>query len=501
MSPARSGQSGQAVVIFAISIFVLLVMAAAAFDVGQSMLDRRHQQDASDAAALAGARYLLDDPDCPTSPSTANCPKALHAALQVAFDNGYGNGTANGANLNGATVTVSIPPTPTSQFSGLSGYIQVSIGSTRPSIFAGRFLPAAWRVAAMAVAKNGADVAAPYSFLALNKTACPSVLISGQGSVTAGGNIQINSSCPNGALQTTGQASIEVTSPTGEIDVVGDWSSGGTNVTVDPTPTEGAPWQPDPLADLPPPPLPGAPQPVVEVSGSKDIPAGCPGGSNPATAEAPATCQFTSSYSSTVWRLYPGYYPGGLKFQSGTFYLEPGIYYLGGGGLDANGGGATIYSVDAGGTAPPMGGGVLLYNTEDATFHTECATNPTYNTGCLGPIMLNGSSAPIQLQAIQDGDYAGIVIFEDRTLSIHDPTTGANTGGADVQINGSSSTLNVVGTIYVPRGLFQANGNAGTSSTVQVIADEFRVTGNNASITAAYNGDSFFKFRGVGLVE
>ena len=66
-----------------------------------------------------------------------------------------------------------------------------------------------------------------------------------------------------------------------------------------------------------------------------------------------------------------------------------------------------------------MGGGVLLYNTEDATFHTECAANPSFNAGCIGPIKLNGSSAPIHLRAMQAGDYAGIVIFQDRLLSIH----------------------------------------------------------------------------------
>lgn len=500
-------ERGQAIVIFSLWIVLLVIMAAAAFDVGQSMLDRRNQQNASDAAALAGARYLLDDPNCNSSPSLANCPKALTAALAVAFDNGFGDGTTNGANVSGSTVTVQIPPGPTSQFANLAGYVQVTIGSTRPSIFAGQMLPSTWNVAAMGVARNGPDVGAPYSFLALNETACPSVLISGQGSVTAGGNIQVNSSCATGALQTTGQAIMDVTSPTGEINVVGDWSSGG-NANVSPTPTEDAPWSPDPLADLPPPPLPAAPGSVIQESGSEPIPDACPGGSTPATAAAPATCQFPSSYAGTVWRLFPGYYPGGLKFQAGTFYLEPGIYYLGGGGLDANGNGATIYSVDAGGgTAPPMGGGILLYNTEDSVYHDQCAGIGTFPGGvtaaqaCLGPIMLNGSVAPIHVQAIQDGDYAGIVIFQDRALAIDDPSTPIASRTADIQINGSASTLNVVGTIYIPMGLFQANGSGGTASTIQVIADEFKVTGSNASITATYDGDAFFKFTGVGLVE
>lgn len=504
----RFRESGQAIVIFSISIVVLLVFAAAAFDVGQSMIDRRHQQNASDAAALAGARYLPDDPNCPTTPSPGNCPKAVHAALQTALDNGFGDGTSNGTTVNGATVSVSIPPNSTSQFSGLAGYIQVSIWSSRPSIFAGQLLPSAWKVAAMAVAKNGADVPAPYSFLALNKTACPSVLISGKGSVTAGGSIQVNSSCAN-ALQTTGNAVIDVTSPTGEINVVGGWSYGG-NYTVDPTPTTSAPWQPDPLADLPPPPLPPAPQPITQVpSGSGTIPPGCPGGANAATADAPRVCQFQgNAYIGTTWRVSPGYYPGGLSFKTGTFFFEPGIYYLGGGGLDTNGSGATIYSVATGGTAPPPNdGGIMLYNTEDSVYHDQCAGIGTFPAGvtatsaCIGAIILDGSASAIQIQKIQTGDYAGIVIFQDRNLSVDDPSTPIATRTADIQVNGSASKLNVVGTIYAPLGLFQANGDAGTSSTVQVIADEFKVTGNQANITATYDASSFFKFHGVGLVE
>ena len=128
----------------------------------------------------------------------------------------------------------------------------------------------------MGVAKNGPDVAAPYSFVALNETACPSVLISGQGSIVSGGNIQINSSCPTGALQTTGQANIDVTSPTGEINVVGDWAPGG-GATVDPTPVERAPWQPDPLTELAAPPLPPAPASVVQLAGDQAHPVGVPG--------------------------------------------------------------------------------------------------------------------------------------------------------------------------------------------------------------------------------
>lgn len=503
---AGRDERGQALVVFTIWLFLLIVMVAFAFDVGQTLLDRRDQQDAADAAALAGARFLTTA-GCKANSTNAGCPEAVAAAVNVATANGFQNG------VNGATVGVRIPPGPTSIFSNFPGYIEVNIGTNRPSLVRGRFLPNAWKVASMGVAANTSGVAAPYSLIALNPTACPSVRVAGQGSIVTGSNIQINSSCTGAgqdAFQTAGQAFVDITSPTGTINVVGEWSGAGGQANVDPVPVQGAPWQPDPLGQLPAPPLPGAPAAIQLLLGSQSIPAACPGGSAPATAAAPKLCQFTSSYAGSRWRLYPGYYPGGLKFQAGEFYFEPGIYYLGGGGLDSNGNSASLWSVDAGGTAPAgntLAGGILLYNTEDATYHDQCAGIGTFPAGvtavdaCLGGIKLNGSSATIHIRAIQTGDYAGIIIFQDRNLSLQPITTPITSRTADVQINGAASTLNVVGTVYAPKALVQANGNNGTASTVQIIADSFTITGNNANLNAAYDGNSFFQQGGVGLVE
>src|SRR5688500_17237790 len=76
---AHRAERGQALVIFALAIIVLLGMAAMVFDVGQTLLDRRAQQNASDAAALAGARHLGAG-TCLTSPSLATCANAVAAA-------------------------------------------------------------------------------------------------------------------------------------------------------------------------------------------------------------------------------------------------------------------------------------------------------------------------------------------------------------------------------------------------------------------------------------
>jgi hypothetical protein len=93
------------------------------------------------------------------------------------------------------------------------------------------------------------------------------------------------------------------------------------------------------------------------------------------------------------------------------------------------------------------------------------------------------------------------VIFQDCDLSVQPTTTPLNNRTADLQINGSSSTLNVIGTIYVPKGAVQANGSGGTASTIQIIADQFKLTGNNANLSAQYDGNSFYQVTATGLVQ
>ena len=212
-----------------------------------------------------------------------------------------------------------------------------------------------------------------------------------------------------------------------------------------------------------------------------ELPAGCPGSSQPATKDDPDTCHFTSSYAGTAWRIFPGLYPGGLKLLAGDFYLEPGIYYLGGGGFDAGGNGTIIRSVAASTTT--KGGGILLFNSElpDAP---------------IGPITLNGASADIDLLALDDGSrWDGLVIFQDRDFSV------GNSSVNDVVINGGASELDVSGTIYIPTGDILVNGGTGQILTDQVIASTYEVLGNEGTIFARNREDHVFKLSFAGLVE
>ena len=497
----RSGVRGQTLPLFALAVVVLLGIAALAFDGGQMLLDRRTEQDAADAAALAGARYIVTDPSA-----------AAIEALRLAYQNGYGAGTTGyttsiGSSGNtvttsigqGNTVVVQVPPGSESKFAGQSGYIEVQINSSRPSIFGGVIGFITQHTGALGTASNQNGAAVNYSMLALNRTECPSAKFSGTGTITVSGSIQVDSSCTHNpdAFDQGGSTSVTVTGG-GEIDVVGSYNCATLKCV--PTPKPGQPYVPDPLLSLPAPALPSLPADVMQIPGvTMDVPDHCPGGTSPATALAPATCSFTSSYAGTTWLLSPGYYPGGISIQGGTIFMRPGVYYIGGGGLNAAGTGANLYTVSStwsSTTAPTCTtddfadcGGVLIYNTNDPT-----ATSGGSTVTNKQPIALNGANSIIHLYGIQDaGPYTNIVIFEDR-----DPTLGSSSSG-DLQLNGNGAQLYVQGTIYMPVGYVAVEGTGDLGPT-QIIADTFAIKGNG-NLSIDYNQDLVAQLIAIGLVE
>jgi hypothetical protein len=463
LSSTTEQKRGQALAIFSISLSAVMMMAALAFDGGAMMLERRDQQNAADAAAIAAARYIKTD-----------TVKAKVAALSVATANGFTDG------VNSASVSINIPPTAGS-FKDLAGYVEVEIGSTRPSIFAGIMGVASWPVSARAVGADLNTAGGSWSIFALDPTSCDAMLLSGNGTIIANGNIQVNSNCSTGALRRQGGSNITLAIENGACNVVGDIKDGGGLGVIDCVQNEGAPYVEDPLRFLPPPSVPLTPLGAVQVSGSQPIPPGCPGSADPATLVVPAVCQFPSSYAGTTWRLYPGLYPGGIKLQGGTFYLEPGIYYLAGGGLDFTGNSTTTFTVDANGSTGPAGG-VMFYNT-------QIEGSP------VGPVIINGASAEINLWPYDDfkSPYDAILIFQDRTI---------NMDGDDLIINGSDSDMILRGTIYVPAGNVKINGGAGVLTMDQIIGWTYTTNGAPGTQFLALREKAFIvHLRAAGLVE
>jgi hypothetical protein len=490
LSSTTKAERGQTLVIFALSLVVILSFAALAFDVGQVLLSKRAQQDTADAAALAGARYIAD-PACKASPSLSNpaCRPAITAALVSAASNGYGDGGTNcaavacGSNVN-PQVSVKVPPGPEAgPYDGAAGTIEVQVRGVKGSIFAAVQGITDWNVGVLAVAANRIDFSPNYSILALSPN-CPSVSISGSNSsLTVNGNIQVNATCAGG-INVGNNGSIDVSSGSCNLSGPSPISTNhGSSVSC--TLNYNQPVVPDPLAGLPPPTIPPVASPPVNL----DVTTATPPSGCMSTLAAPVACSFpnNSTLRGTRWRLFPGTYPGGLSIQANaTFYLQPGIYYIAGGGVQINGAGSgssastpIVMSVSDGTTT--LGGGVLLYNTADVSGGTTILAAQSIN--------LNGSQANINLLPYQTDPYAGIVIFQDRTVSV------------PLKLNGAATNLNVTGTMYLPAADVQVNGSSSNALTAQIIAYSFTLLGSAPSLDVGYNSDSFFHIRGSGLVQ
>ncbi len=473
-------------VIFAGGLVAIIAIAALVFDTGQSLVNRRTQQNAADAAALAGARYL------PTSTGTyqGDCDSApagpMFKHVNAACDVAEAYLDAEGIDPASRVITVKVPPGPETQFSNLPFNIEVQIDSTRPSAFAGVLGFANLHTGALAVAQNSSGFALPYSLLSLDPSGCGESKITGTGTVDVAGAIHVDSNCVPDALLVSGSGAVDALScdAVGEVQV----SGGATGCTVT---NEGAQVSGDPLAGLARPPLPTTLGYFLQVSGTtKAPPAACPDGQATSTIVAPMNCTW-GSYSGRAYRMFPGYYPGGVQFNSGTYYMEPGIYYIGGGGLRLGGGGAVLQTVASGTTT--VGGGVLIFNSafKDASLCTTTAPG-AIGEACIGDIRLNGSGATANLLPIESGTYENMLIFVDRIVT--DPEVA-------LHLNGSDTNTTLEGTIYAPTSNVNLNGNAANSIATQVIAWNFVINGGSASLTVTYESDKLFHLKGVGLVE
>jgi hypothetical protein len=453
-------ERGQVLVLFAGGIVALLIIAAAAFDIGMMLVERRDEQNAADAAALAGARYVVSDP-----------AKAEAAARRIAKINGFDDADPN------EVVAIHIPAV-NGRYAGLPGFIEVDIQGTRASIFGGIIGRGSWPVGVLAVATNRQDLTFPFSMLALDPTACKAIQVSGTGVVQAYDNIQSNSNgtdCGGDPIgfSRSGGSTINVIADDATCRSVGEIQDQGSGSMTCSAVEDSFPL-PDPLRNLPAPTKPLLAPPMRyagTASPPPTPPKNCPGGTPAPSELLPQPCKIPASGGSSPvpWILYPGLYPAGLQIDQGRIvYLMPGIYWIGGGGLVVKGG-ASIMTVATEADAKPTvaastwGGGVLIYNSQ-------------LPTAAGGPINLDGSGATMKLKALHApaGDpteiYNDIVIFQDRALT----TT--------VTLNGSASVTDVEGMIYVPNGQVKLNGNSGTLIVDQIIAGTYLIDGNGGEI-------------------
>lgn len=491
------GQLGQALPIFAFGLIGILAVAALVFDVGQNLFERRKQQDAADAAALAGARWMTEAA-CKSNPNKVSCPNAVEAAEKIATRHGY--------DIN--QVQVNIPPSATSQFAGFPGHIQVTITSTRDSYFAGVLGIATSRISAMGVAANIDGYALPYSFLALGEDCTKDGWLTGNGDLIVEGDVMVSGECPDnsGPLSFDGAAgTVQIDgacATTGQI----DWGPG--------TPVCGSVAEnidpvSDPLSGLMPPRIGGSTVPdppsapdvesgSVTTSGPNSY-LGCPGQSKAGTAAVPQSCKIQANSNGTnEVRLYPGVYYGGIELSEGggakhlRVYMEPGIYYMAGGGFLVSGN-IDLLTVDPGGTT--FGGettsGVLVFNSHNPDDFAACESpTPPGGDACIDKFDIVNTAGIVSMRGYPGPVYTSLILYQDRRPISQPP----------VKLTGNAS-MTIQGTFYLPEAAFEfAGGSASYVLNAQVICETFKVSGGG-SLTVTYDPDDALQLSGIGLVQ
>ena len=178
----------------------------------------------------------------------------------------------------------------------------------------------------------------------------------------------------------------------------------------------------------------------------------------------PASCQNQSPIHNTQ-TLSAGFFCGLTLNASANVTLNPGVYYIGQGGLSVNG------------NATLTGSNVTLVFTSSG--------------GNYGTATINGG-ATVNLTAPTSGSTAGIVIFGDRNMPTD--TSFKFNGGASQAIDGA---------LYLAKGAVNFAGGADTSTgCTQLIADTITFVGDsNFAINCSGRGTKPIGSSAVTLVE
>src|SRR5579871_1439336 len=224
----RRDEEGQALVLVAVGILVLLLMAAIGLDVGYLHYEKQQMQRAADAASVAAATTLAYSGDY------------TDAALHDSAANGFVNGA------NDVTVTVNNPPqTPTDPFYLNSSYVEVIIAKLQPTFFMRVNNVGPVNIRTRSVSNiNGNASGCIY---ALDPTDSGSLLVDGNVSLSATCGIYVESNNSFALIKDGSSGSIAVSGPPNiGIGIVGD-SPGYRGAPITPTPITGIPPFNDPL--------------------------------------------------------------------------------------------------------------------------------------------------------------------------------------------------------------------------------------------------------------
>jgi hypothetical protein len=415
----RSPRRGVVTVFVTICLVILLSIVALAIDGGTLLSERRHAQATADAAALAAAADLYAN--YWTNGGTDPCGSANTSALTTAADNGYNNDGIT------SVVTVNIPPT-SGDYIGKAGYVEVIVQYNQQRNFSNLFSSGTIPVRARAVAL-GAPTASEVGILCLDSDDDGTLNTQSSGTTTvSGAPVVVDSNHPTAAR---GGGGGKLVAP--EFDITGNYTTTG-GATFSGTMNTGRRPMQDPLAYLP----------------------------VPNTYTLPVQSRQQAQYTQGTTTLSPGIYTGGIS-ASGTasLILQPGIYYLDGGGFAFSGQGSLT------------GNGVMIYNA------------PRGNTDS---ISVNGQGS-VNLSAPSSGIYQGVTFFQDRSSSV------------TATIQGAGSKTNITGTFYFAGAQLNIQGNAGASNLgSQYISNSLNLSGTG-DINLNWNSSTVARKRTIILVE
>jgi Flp pilus assembly protein TadG len=436
-------ESGNVLVLAALSMTMLLSFLAFAVDVGNLFWVQRKLQTLADAAAMAGA---MEASACASgSPNCAVVQSAATTALTEATPSVTATLFTQCATASGSGILLTVNNGPCALGSsdpnnGSTSYVEAVVSEQESTFFARVF--GVDTVTVSARAEAGKATASPC--LIVTGTTGQTVTFNSGGNVSdATGStcgIWVNSSsagtCLGGtpAVMEDSGATVDV----GSYDIHGNVCDNGGSYT--PTPTTGSSTVPDPFA--------------------AEVTAG--------TLVVPTTTGMTTYTPSPIGSnttLSPGYYPSGFTGNGGTYTItmSAGVYYFGG-------------PIVLGGTATLSGSGVTIY------------------LGTGGSLTMN-SATVMNLSAPTTGNQQGMLIWQSATNSnamILDSATTASWKGAiyvpdaQVTLNGGSSAV-AYGMVVVqslmmdsamtlsctsmPGGVCPGGGSGGSGSATVALAE------------------------------
>ncbi len=385
---AKLRRRGAVAVVVTICLIPLIGAMAFAIDGGLMLAARRRAQTVADAAAYAAACQLYSN--LGTDPTGFDVSgKARAAASSNASANGFNNdGTTN-------TVTINIATQVSNPSLAKPGYVEVVVIDNQARIFGAIFGSGTYAIGARAVARGMVVQASGDSILVLDPLAGGALSVTGGGTITNSGGVQVNSSNSSAATASGGGT---VKAPT--IKITGNYDPNGSNcfqATTGPVMT-AAQAEADPLSDVPPP--------------------------DPSLLPTQSPVSMSGNNSAI---LSPGVYDGGISLSgSSSITLRSGIYFI------KNSGFSLTDQASVDGSA-----GVMIYMND-------------------GSLSFSGGSS-LNLTPMTTGPYAGLIYYQNpsdsNTVGLSGGSTVSITGtvyapGAHIGLIVGPST-NQVGSQFI----------------------------------------------------